>query len=273
MFGYITVCKDELKIKDFNRYKAYYCGVCKTLGKSYNQIMRLGLSYDLTFLALLIDSQVSEEVTLENHSCIKHIGRKRPIVTNCDALKYASDINVLLTYYKILDDISDGFSLKAMLLYLFYFLPASKAKKRQKYLSNSIKTNLKELSKIEKSKTDNIDKASHHFALIMQDIFHGDPNMEKLGYDLGRYIYLIDAVDDYHKDLKSKNYNPLVAKFGDNREAAMEFAEQSLMFTLSEAVKSYDNLRILNNKDILDNIIYLGLKQRVYSVLKGKINE
>ncbi len=273
MFGYITVCKDELKIKDYTKYKAYYCGVCHTLGKRYNHIMRLGLSYDLTFLALVLDSMVSDNTTTENRGCLKRLGKKHPVVINCDALKYAADVNVLLSYHKILDDIKDSFSVKSMFLYLIYVLPAKKAGKRQVYLNQSIKENLSELSRIEKSNTDDIDKASHYFALIMKDIFFGNDNLENLGYDLGRYIYLIDAIDDYDKDLKSKNYNPFIAKFGDNKNEALKYAEDSILFTLSQSAKAYEELKILNNKELLDNIIYLGLKQRLYTVLKGNNNE
>ncbi|MBQ2754493.1 MAG: hypothetical protein IJF30_03420 [Clostridia bacterium] len=273
MFGYITVCKDELKIKDYTRYRAYYCGVCHTLGKRYNHIMRLGLSYDLTFLALILDSMVSENTDTQTRGCLKHLGKKHPVVVNCESLKYASDVNVLLSYHKILDDIKDSFSIKSMFLYLIHVLPAKKAGKSQTYLNKSIKENLRKLSEIEKSGTDDIDKASHHFAQIMKDIFYGNDDLEKLGYDLGRYIYLIDAVDDFGKDIKSKNYNPLVAKFGDNKSEAFEFAEQSLLFTLSQGANSYEKLNVLNNKEILYNIIYLGLKQRLYTVLKGNKNE
>lgn len=273
MFGYITICKDELKIKDYNRYRAYYCGVCKTIGKSYNQLMRLGLSYDLTFLALLMDSMVSEKCSIVNGRCLKHIGSKRLFVQNSKALRYCADLNVLLTGYKLIDDIKDGFSPKALLLSIPYALPVLKAKKRQPYLAERIKMHLDELSVVEKEKTDSIDEAAHHFAQLLEDIFAGNDDFRRLGYNLGRYIYIIDALDDYEKDLKSGNYNPLVQRFGDNVAEVREFAEQSLMFTLSQAALEYDKLNILNNKEILDNIIYLGLKQRVYTVLKGSKNE
>ena len=273
MFGYITICKDELKIKEYNRYRAYYCGVCKTIGKSYNQLMRLGLSYDLTFLALLMDSMASEKCDIVTGRCLKHIGSKRLFVQNCKALKFCADLNVLLTGYKLIDDIKDGFSPKALLLSAVYALPVRKAKKRQPYLAGRIKMHLDALSAVEKSETDNIDEAAHHFAQLLQDIFAGNDELRRLGYNLGRYIYIIDALDDYKKDLKSGNYNPLVQKFGEDIDAATEYAEQSLMFTLSQAAAEYEKLEILNNKVILDNIIYLGLKQRVYAVLKGSKNE
>jgi len=273
MFGYITICKDELKIKEYNRYRAYYCGVCKSIGKSYNQLMRLGLSYDLTFLALLMDSMVSDKCTVMPGRCLKHIGTKRLFVQESLALRYCADLNVLLTGYKLIDDIKDSFSLKALLLSVPYFLPVCKAKKRQPYLAERIKLHLDELSKVENSKTDNIDEAAHHFAQLLEDIFAGNDDFRRLGYNLGRYIYIIDALDDYEKDLKSGNYNPLVQRFGDDKTAVKEYAEQSLMFTLSQAALEYEKLKILNNKEILDNIIYLGLKQRVYTVLKGSKNE
>lgn len=273
MFGYITVCKDELKIKDYIKYKAYYCGVCHSLGKYYNHSMRFGLSYDLTFLALLMDSMVSEKTFTEFRGCLKHVGKKQQVVVDCNALRYASDVNVLLSFHKICDDIKDSASLKSLFLYLLYVLPAKKAGKRQQYLNQSIRENLRRLSIIEKSNTDDIDSSSHYFAQIMKDIFIGDDNLSMLGYTLGRYIYLIDAVDDFDKDLRSKNYNPLIAKFGDNKDDAIKYAEESLLFTLSSGADFYEKLEILNNKEILDNIIYLGLKQKLYTVLKGNENE
>lgn len=273
MFGYITICKEELKIKEYNMYKAYYCGLCKALGKNYSQAMRLGLSYDLTFLAMLMDSIATENVEVESERCLKHIGAKQNVVKNSDALIFCSDINVLLTYYKLLDDIKDSFPLKALTLIIPYILPAKKARKRQSYLAGRIKRHLNELAKVEKSGTDDTDLAAHHFACLLEDIFAGDDNLRKLGYNLGRFIYLIDALDDYEKDLKSGNYNPLVKKFGNDFKGAKEFAEQSLIYTLSCGASEYEKLNILKNKEILDNIIYFGLKQRLYTVLKGKNNE
>ncbi len=270
MFGYVTICKEELKIKEYNRYKAYYCGLCKAIGKRYNQAMRLGLSYDLTFLALIMDSMAADSCDIKKERCLKHIGAKQNVVKNSKALLYCSDINVLLTYYKLLDDIKDGFSIKALCLVIPYLLPAKKAKKRQPYLADRIKLHLDNLSAEEKSGTDNTDRVAHHFASLTEDIFAGDDALRRLGYNIGRFIYIIDAMDDYQKDLKSGNYNPLVKKFGKDKRAAIQFAEQSLMYTLSCAAQEYEKLSILNNKEILDNIIYLGLKQRVFAVLEGK---
>ena len=99
MFGFVNVYKNELKIKDYNTFRAYYCGLCKSLGKRYNQLVRLGLSYDLTFLALVGDSLSNEDAVILKDGCIKHIG-SHMICSNNHAIDYASDMSVILSYYK-----------------------------------------------------------------------------------------------------------------------------------------------------------------------------
>ena len=112
LFGYVTFYKDELKIKDYNKFKAYYCGLCKELGKRFNQLVRLGLSYDFTFLALLLDSVDENETVFSQEGCFKHFGKKRPTVKNNSHIQYAADMSVLFMYFKLLDDIKTGQKIK-----------------------------------------------------------------------------------------------------------------------------------------------------------------
>ncbi len=270
MFGYVTVCADELKIKDYNRYKAYYCGVCKALGRNYSQFSRLGLSYDITFLCIMLDALFPDDAVIENIRCLKHIGRKRRAVMRCKPLDYCCDIAILLAYYKIKDDISDGFSPKSRALLIPYRRIAKKAMKRQKYAAESIKSHLAELSVLEKTNSDNIDAVSDCFARLTEDLFCCSEETGRFGYNIGRFIYLIDAIDDYEKDFKDGNYNPYIAKFGSDRDAALQSAEMSIMITLSQAAEQYEKIKKYKNKEILDNIVYFGLRQKVFSVLKGK---
>ena len=278
MFGYVTFYKDELKIKDFNKFRAYYCGLCKELGKSFNQLVRLGLSYDFTFLALLMDSVDGSDTLFSAQGCFKHLGKKRATVKDNTSVKYASDMSIVFMYYKLLDDVKDDFSLLSAVALIPYWFAFQKVKKKYPREITAIKDNLEALSKLEKEQCGNIDEVAHSFAQIMEVLFdRGDDDLKRLGYNIGRFIYIADAANDYEKDVKKKKYNPYRYAYSDKTaDDIKQLAGNSMMMTLSMAAQNYENLKIIKNKDLLDNIIYLGLRQRMESVVcndkRGKEN-
>ena len=145
VFGYVNVYKDELKIKDYNTYKAYYCGLCKTLGKRHNQLSRLALNYDLTFLALVADSLKEEKAQVSMQGCIRKLG-KRKTVTYSEGLSFASDMNILLTYHKLRDDIRDNHSLKAFISIIPFASEYRHIRKRYKSICEATESSLMRLS-------------------------------------------------------------------------------------------------------------------------------
>ncbi len=272
MFGYVTFYKDELKIKDFNKFRAYYCGLCKTLGKRFNQVVRLGLSYDLTFLALLLDSLDEDNTVFLKGGCFKHMGKKRLIVEHNKSVEYAADMSIALMYYKLLDDLRDSFSLLSAVALVPYWLGVRKVKRIYPEKLEHIKNQLFLLSKLESRKCSVTDEVAEPFARIMESLFDvGNEDIKKLGYNMGRFIYLIDALDDYKKDVKSGGYNPYRYAYPDLAfEDIKRIAEKSLTITLAMAAESYEKAGISKNKELLDNIIYLGLRQRLDMVLSDK---
>lgn len=262
LFGYVNVYKNELKIKDYNIFKAYYCGLCKALGKRYNQLVRLGLSYDLTFLALIADSLSADEAVIKKDGCIKHIG-SHMICTGNRAIDYAADISIILSYYKFCDDIKDDKSVKAFFARIPYLSAFKKASKKYPGVAMSIKDNLNELSQLEKEKCSSIDMAAHPFAKLTSDLFAGfSPELSKLGYNIGRYIYIADAFNDITDDKKRNSYNPFL-NYSEEYLESMDFEKRVLgtfNMTLNAISDSYSKLQIKKNKPILDNIIYLGLR-------------
>ena len=104
MFGYILPEKPELKIKEYEIFKGYYCGICKSIGDRYGQISRLTLNYDCTFLALLLASINNEDVLLRRERCIAHPLKKRIVARQSEIIDYASDMNLILAYYNLKDD-------------------------------------------------------------------------------------------------------------------------------------------------------------------------
>lgn len=262
MFGFVNVYKNELKIKDYNIFKSYYCGLCKALGKRYNQLVRLGLSYDLTFLAILADSLSVDTVHIVKDGCIKHLGMHM-ICTDNKAIDYAADMSILLYYHKLCDDIHDDKSIKAYFARLPYLSAVRKAQKKYPEVSRCIKENLKELSRLEKQKCPSIDEAAHPFATLTSCIFSGfSPSLSRLGYNIGRLIYIADAYKDLDDDKKKGSYNPFL--YCDQKYLnSMEFksrARGSFNMNLTAVANEYQKLNILKNKEILDNIIYLGIR-------------
>lgn len=271
MFGYINIFKNELKIKDYNVFRAYYCGLCKSLGNQYNQLIRLGLSYDLTFLAIVADSLTAEETHFESEGCIKHFG-SHMICTNNSAIDYAADMSVILAYYKFTDDIKDDKSVKAFLGRIPYIYAFKKASKKYTDVAQSVKDNLDILSQLEKDKCSSIDMAAHPFAQLTSDIFKGySKDISRLGYNIGRFIYIADAYNDISKDKKTGSYNPFLY-YDDEYLNSMEFEKRvigTFNMNLNAISDSYSAIKFAKNKEILDNIIYLGLKHVTNNILNN----
>jgi len=273
MFGYVNVFADELKIKEYNLYKAYYCGLCKQLGDEFNQLVRLGLSYDFTFLAIVYDSLYDSKVNIEKEGCIKHITKKRPVIKDNNGIKYAANLSIALTYYKLCDDIKDEKIKKSYILRIPYKSAMKKINIIDKSILSNIEQNLSLLDKYEKENCKEIDIVSDAFAKIMQSIFSFDKRLLNFGYNLGKFIYIIDALDDIDNDYKNNNYNPFVLKFGyENKEKIFENAQFVLMFTLSKLAEEFEKIELNKNIEIIKNIIYLGLRQKTDFVLQKRRN-
>ncbi len=267
MFGYVNAYKDLLRVCDYNVFRGYYCGLCKQLGKSFNQLTRFGLSYDMTFLAILISSLDEGKVNLKTENCIAHPISKRPVIREDNGIIYSTDMSVILTYMKLKDDWHDEKSVKSFAR-LAYFFSMKKTAKKYPVQFECIKQNLKKLSVLEKEKCNNIDMVADCFGKLLEVIFDVEGNNKALawlGYHIGRFIYITDAYNDIEKDLKNKSYNPFVIMYGDKlkKDDFKQSVVDSLTFTLSEISNAYNVLDIKKNKELLDNIIYLGLRRNL----------
>ncbi len=286
LFGYVIPYKNELKVREYDVFKAYYCGLCKTLGKEFNQAVRFGLNYDLTFLALLISSLDSNRDTFKREGCISNPFKKKMIINTNDGLLYTSNISIMLIYFKLLDDWKDEKSIMSIVSTTAFLFPVRKAKRLYPNKYDTIKTYLKRLTQLEKANCDKIDESADMFAKLMEEIaaapFITDENtlrvLRWLGYNLGRWIYILDAFNDIEEDIKKKNYNPILLQYDYNKAESIEDfkkrvrdpIEFSLTFTLDSMAKSYELLDIKHNKEILDNIIYMGTRFKMEQVLNKK---
>ncbi len=273
MFGYIGPEKSELKVRELSLYQAFYCGLCKSIGARCGQGARLTLSYDCTFFAMLLCS-FSKYGGCEQRRCAyKALGRKRPVVKRCDALDFAADLNVLLSYYKCKDDWADERSLRGAAGSMALAAAGKKARSLRPALDAAIQKGLGRLSEIEKDdlRSHSLDEPADAFASMMRDCIDSAPVEESqkktlrvLMYHLGKWVYLMDAWDDKEKDRKSGAYNPFLSAGAEKERASF-----LLNASLNEAIKAYELLDIVSLKGILDNIFYEGCVNRTKALLEA----
>ncbi len=275
MFGYVKAAKDELKVREYNVYKSYYCGLCKTLKSEYGYFSRFGLNYDSVFLALLLSSVTQDEYDCKNQLCIAHPTKKNPIMKANKSLSYSAAAMVILALLKLEDDIHDDKSIKAVLIYFLLLNTKRKVKKRYGALYNSCREQINKLSEFEKTNCNDLDKLSDVFANLLRILFVPDfiddemtaRILSHMGYMLGRFIYIIDAYEDMEKDKKKKSFNPFLFS---EKSYDKDEIYQLLSFNLSSLANSYELLDLKVNKPILNNIIYLGLSSVVDKIIKGE---
>lgn len=272
MFGYVRIDKGELKVKEYDTYKAVYCSLCKKLGRSYGFLSRLTLSYDFTFLALLNMSLKDGCGGFEKKRCAFNPLKK------CSYCKDMSDIDMpaaaamIMMYYKLLDNISDEKGLKKI-GYIFLKPMFSRAHKKAARLypdiNDIVSDYIKEQDAVESSDSSELDRACDPTAKALSKIFmlcSDDVSqkrvLQRIGYCIGRYIYILDAACDLEDDIKSGSYNVFKANAGGSvKEYAAERARPQLYFCINEAAKAFELLDIKKYKPILGNIIYSGLEE------------
>ncbi len=265
MFGYINVLKDELKIKDYNVFRAFYCGLCKTQGEIFGNLSRISLSYDFTFLAILLSSLNSESCEYFTGKCMLHPLHKRSFAKRQKDLEYCSYMSMALSYYKIKDDINDRTFSKKIAAYPLFAPHMKRITKKYGGKMKVIKDNLDRLSEYEKANIQNFDITSDTFGKIMEEIFDfNKENSEVLrifGYNIGKWLYTVDAIDDFDDDIQSGAFNP----FSSKQDIAA--AAPAVWYNLSEAAKAYELLNLARNKDLLDNVVYLNLNATTERIL------
>lgn len=275
MFGYITINKDELKIKDYNKYQAYYCGVCGDLKTKYGRIGQMSLSYDMTFLAMLLNSLYEEDEACTIQSCILHPFCKQPVYRSAYT-EYAADMTILLSYHNQMDNWLDDKKTSA-------FLSAKMLKKHYDALvpkyprqSAGILAYMEELNTCEETGDRNPDHASGATGRLLGEIFvfrEDDvwaASLRHMGFFLGKFIYLMDAYDDVERDIKSLSYNPLKEWYHEP-----DFENQCkniLTMMMAECSREFEKLPIINNAEILRNILYSGVWTKLEVIRKERNN-
>ena len=271
MFGYIRIAKPELKVKEYEMYKAVYCSLCRSLGKSYGILSRFTLSYDFTFLALLNMALSDSCDPVERKRCAFNPLKKCNYCKGDYGLKMPSAAAMVMLYYKIKDNIADekGFKKLGFILLSPVFSNAhKKAAAQYPEIEDIVSRYISSQSALEADNCRELDRAADPTAKALSELLMLCSEdsvqkrvLERLGYCLGRYIYILDAACDLPSDIKSGSYN--VFKYeaeGNPVDYAKKRAVPQLYFSSNEAAKAFELLNIKKYKSILGNIIYLGLE-------------
>lgn len=280
MFGYVRTNKMELKHREILMYKGYYCGICMTLKKEYGNLSRLSLNFDTTFLQILLTSLYEPEDHGEMMRCISHPHKKEAVITN-EISSYCSAMNIILTYYKLKDDVEDDGSIKAKALMSLLKGSFEKAKASYPEKEKAVRENLEELSRLEKNKSNDIEEIANVFGYIMAELFDYKEDifskvMYQAGFYTGKYIYILDAFEDLEEDIKNGNYNPFLERASEVDFKEADFKEeikQQLFFLLSCLSEELEKLPLLRNKGIIDNIVYSGIVQRLNKAMNETCDE
>lgn len=273
MIGYIKAYKPELKVKDYEVYKGIYCSLCKQLRKSYSPFAQLFLSYDFAFLLVLKMALIPECPTFKMKRC-----HYNPLVKcNCcenDEIALCADLSIIISYYKVKDNIRDSRRLKKVATYFLLPIIAimhNKAKRRLPDFEKLIANAMRAQTKLEEKNLVTIDVAAEPTARALSGIFSMRESdvqqkvvLERLGYMLGRWVYIVDAADDLPEDIKNDSFNPFKTSGTDmdsaqQKELFYKYAGEVLSTTAGEAVLAFELLTINRFRDIIENVMYDGL--------------
>ena len=263
MFGYIYVNEQELKLREYTAYRSFYCGLCRNLHKRYGRTAQMMLNYDLTFLALLLTGLYEPETIEESHRCIPHPVQKHPMVSN-DAISYAADMCVLLSYQKLMDDWTD--EKKAVRRGAAALLESGYKKIAQQYprQTKAVEENIRLLHEAEEKNQKDIDYVAGLTGRFLAEVFVWkddvwQDDLRTMGFFLGKFVYLMDAIEDVGKDRKKRNYN-LFADcediWGGESEEQIRMALTGMM---TEAARAFERLPVLEHAEIIRNILYSGV--------------
>lgn len=274
MFGYIIINKAEMKFKDFDLYHSYYCGLCRVLKDKYGKRGQMTLSYDMTFLLMLLTGLYEPETVSDCCKCIAHPFEKHPTNIN-EYTEYVADMNIILSYYKCKDDWQDDKKFSKMLFAKMLESKNNKIHDKYKEKVDIIADCLQQISIGEQNGETNIDKMAGCFGKIMGQIFMckddiWQDSLYKIGFYLGKFIYLMDAYEDIEDDIKKDNYNPLIDTW--QEPDFDEKCKTILTMMMAECSKEFEKLPIIEYTDILRNILYSGVWCR-YELVKAKRSE
>lgn len=282
MFGYISPDTPYLFKKDETLYNAMYCGLCKSIGRGCGQCARTALTYDMAFVSALVHNILGEDVKIEKKRCAVHWIRRRPMAEPDGLTVMLGCANTALAYYKLCDDKRDGE--KRAALRHFYKRGFRKAKKLHPAIVDIIGKQTDRQAELEKRGCAIIDEAAEPTAEMMRSLSRyvlgeaATPSTDELFYAIGKWVYIIDALDDFEKDVKKGRYNVILNTYGQkDRNKVIEEHGEELKFILdnifADMREGLCGIKFNFNHDLTDNIILRGIPLKSRRIFYGKCGE
>ena len=261
MFGYIRINKPELKVKEYYRYRAFYCGLCRVLQKKFGLFGEFTLTYDMTFLVMLLNSLYACEETKREIRCEANPLAKHTVISS-EATAYGADMNLLLAYYKQLDDWQDERKLKGKAFSLVLSRKVQKMMQQYPRQAEAVRRELECLKELEQKDCRDYNLPADAFGRMLGEIFIWQEDFWKdslyqIGFSLGRFIYLADAWDDLKEDQIQGGYNPLK-----DSSLSLEDMRKILMESMASCARVFEQLPVVDDAETLRNIIYAGVWTR-----------
>lgn len=261
MLGVMTVRKEELKFREFDRYRAFYCGLCRSIGQRCGSTCRLALSFEMTFLAMLLTGLYESPTTQEARRCAFHPVHKRPMLHN-EAIDYCADLSALVSYYDLRDGWEDERRVDRLAASALLKKAAHRAGEALPRQREAIERYVRLLHEVEQENDQNLDAAATLTGDMLAELYamHSDvyeKDLRELGFYLGKFIYLCDCYEDIERDEKKHNYNPLLSRC--DHPQFEEHCEQMLSDMMARAAQAFERLPILQDAEIMRNILYSGI--------------
>ncbi len=284
MFGYVIVEKPSLRIREYDYYRATYCGLCHAMGKCTGCLSRMTLSYDMAFFTLVREMLENEQVHFEKKRCVRHPIKKIQVVSLNPQLEYSAYVGGLLTSGKIIDNINDEKGIKSAFASFLKFFFSKMEKKSSKELPNLkklVNEKLSALAELEKNRVASIDAPADIFGSMISSLLSCELDGEKkliaetIGKRIGRWVYIVDAFDDYEKDRKSGSYNPFVLlydgkNFTEDNLKSISMMLEAEMAMVCAAIDLLDEDADKNRSEIIKNILCAGMPASVKRVCDKK---
>ena len=261
MFGYvITNCK-TLSDEDRARFKAMYCGMCKTLHSRYGNLSRFTLSYDMTFLALVLSALYEPQEITGQEKCLAHPIKAHDYIVH-PIMDYAVDMNIALAYHKCADNWQDDHNPAFAAFKLALRGAYRKVQALHPDKCRAIEEWMDAIRAFEASGREEIDPpmnlTGHMLGTLFQygDSFWND-QLYKMGEGLGRFIYFMDAYDDLKKDVRKKKYNPLKSMM--HQEDFEQICKDGMTMMIADSADAFEQLPVVKDADLMRNILYSGV--------------
>lgn len=280
MFGYVIPDKLNMFMKDYYGYRGFYCGLCKSIGRRCGQLMRIGTTYDMTFLNILAHAVLDVELEMKMGTCVLNRIQKKLIGVDDEITRKVVDISTILAHYKCVDDFKDEKSTSKKFADTFVIKRHyKKAKKLYADFDKIVGEKYAELARLESENCSSPDKVAHPFAEIMVEIgelVFGDnyqKSIKNLMYNLGKWVYICDAVDDVDDDFKKKGYNVFLQNYDYKDKATFlqdkqEVLEYVLMSAYNAILDDFDKIQVKKYEGILTNIIWYGMLNNTKELLR-----